>query len=138
MVTAENRFATSQEMQEEEPEKYEIVRPSQPYTVSKPQGAIFHPTIVQTPILPCFSSEFGKRQQEPTKTVQEGEGVWKIGRIKVKGKRCELRIGEFVFEGEQVRGEGRAGLLAEDSLHALPNWKDMWILQPHESLFASD
>lgn len=54
--------------------------------------------------------------------------MWKIGKIKVKGKKCQLRIGEFIFEGEQVRGEGRAALLSEDALHLLPNWKDMWIL----------
>jgi hypothetical protein len=30
---------------------------------------------------------------EGSKIVQEGEGLWKIGKIKVKGKKCELRIG---------------------------------------------
>lgn len=65
------------------------MKPSQPYVIAKPQEteSIFEPTIFQTPILPCFASEFSKKS-EITKTVQEGEGLWKIGRIKVKGKRC--------------------------------------------------
>ena len=100
------------------------------------ESPFIKPTIFQTPILPCFASEFGKRVPEVTKTVQEGEGLWKIGRIKVKGKKCELQIGEFLYEGDQVRGEGKAGLVTDSLLHALPDWKNMWILQPHESLFT--
>lgn len=68
--------------------------------------------------------------------MQEGEGLWKIGRVKIKGKKCELRIGEFLFVGDQVPGEGKAGLVSDKQLHALPDWKNMWILQPHESLFT--
>lgn len=109
------------------------MRPSQPHRIAnKEQEGIFQNTIFQTPILPCFASDVGhKRLPETSKTVQEGDGLWKIGKMKVKGKRCELIIGEFLFEGEQVSGEGRAGVISEGNLHSLPNWKDMWVLQPH-------
>jgi hypothetical protein len=100
LITGENKYAANQEVErEEEAEKYEIVRPSQPHRIAdKQEEGIFQTTIFQTPILPCFSSDVSnKRTPEVSKTVQEGEGLWKIGKMKVKGKRCELRIGDFFF-----------------------------------------
>lgn len=63
-----------------------------------------------------------------SKTIEEGEGLWRVGKMKVKGRRCQLKVGEFLFEGEQVKVEGRAGLLCEGTLHRLPCWRDMWVL----------
>lgn len=120
----------------EEEDRPEIVRPSETYqSKGERSGGIFHPTIFQTPILPCFASEFHPRPGEGSKRVNEGEGVWRVGRVKVRGRQCELRVGEFLFEGSAVRAEGRAGTLSGTQLFALPNWNDMWILQPNEAIF---
>ena len=32
--------------------------------------------------------------------------------MRVKGGKVQLRIGDFVFEGDQVSAEGRAGVVA--------------------------
>jgi hypothetical protein len=121
----------------EEQDRPDIVKPSETYqSKAERRGAIFQPTLFQTPILPCFASEFHPRPAgEGSKRVNEGEGVWRVGRVKVKGGVCELAVGEFRFEGSAVRAEGRAGTLSGSQLFGLPNWNDMWILQPSESIF---
>lgn len=77
---------------EEEEEKYEIVRPSETYSIDKKREDTFlQPMVFQTPILPCFTSEFQSRNQlktEGNKHIQEGEGVWRIGKMRVKGDKC--------------------------------------------------
>ena len=74
-------------------------------------------------------NKFIREEMEGEKTV------WKIGKMRVRGGRCELRIGEFMFEGGRVRSEGTAGAVSGGGLHMLPSWSGMWLLQPHESLF---
>ena len=120
--------ASAMEVEEEE-EPYEIVRPSQAYQPERQQPNLFGPTIVQTPILPCFASEM-REGEGGSKRIREGEGVWRIGRVKVKDGRCQLKVGEFVFEGGAVAAEGKAGLVAGGGLHQLPQWQGMWVLQP--------
>jgi hypothetical protein len=55
--------------------------------------------------------------------------------MKIKGGKCELRIGEFLFEGSRAAAEGKAGVISGSSMFMLPKWREMCILQPHESLF---
>ena len=60
--------------------------------------------------------------------------------MRMKDGKCQMRIGEFMFEGFQAPAAGRAGVVsldknrdsANDKLHMLPNWLQLCILQPHE------
>lgn len=73
MVTGENKNLAKNQEDAQEEEKYEIVRPSEPQQLPKDSNSIFEPTIFQTPILPCFASEFQKKNTiEGNKTIQEG------------------------------------------------------------------
>ena len=52
------------------------------------------PTIFQTPLLPCFASQFVPNPQlSASKMIREGDGVWRIGKIKIKGNKAVLKIG---------------------------------------------
>ena len=41
-------------------------------------------TIFQTPLLPCFSSEFSGKHTNEFKEVKEKEGVWRIGKARFR------------------------------------------------------
>jgi calcineurin-like phosphoesterase family protein len=52
--------------------------------------------------LPCFASEFRQNNidQSPIsnfKIIQEKDGVWKIGKMKIKGNKAKLYIGAIEF-----------------------------------------
>ena len=40
----------------------------------------------------------------------------------MKDGKCQLRVGEFVFEGSQAPAEGKAGVISGSNLSMLPNW----------------
>ena len=63
--------------------------------------------------------------------------------MRVKDGKCQMRIGQFAFEGVESKAAGKAGVVsidknrdtADDKLFMLPNWQNMCILQPTEQLF---
>lgn len=58
------------------------------------------------------------------------EGVYHIGKIRIKGKKAELMVGGVRMEASLGYGEGKAVTIAETNLYELGNWSGMWIVQP--------
>jgi hypothetical protein len=48
--------------------------------------------------------------------------VWKIGKVKIKGRTAQLCIGGISFEATHADVSGRACVVGEDNLYELPNW----------------
>jgi hypothetical protein len=72
------------------------VKPSIPYEMKDKYQESSHHSIFQMPLLPCFASEFHDRPVEgvkQSKKIKEGDGVWKIGKIKIIGNKSVMRIG---------------------------------------------
>jgi hypothetical protein len=92
------------------------------------------PTLFQTPPLPCFASEF-RGSGDEVRSVAEKDGVWKIGKVKVKGGMVTLSIGDISFGAARADVVGRACVVSGDSLLELPDWGHVWVVQPSEDLF---
>ena len=125
-----------------------LIRPSEIYELPSPRAG--RHCIFQTPMLPnfqqgklerpeksdpvekFFQQEYdscGNEVAENYKTLAK-EGVYKIGKIKIKGKRAELTIGDIKMEACLGYGEGRAVAVASDNMYEVGDWSGMWIVQP--------
>jgi hypothetical protein len=92
------------------------------------------PTLFQTPPLPCFASSF-RNSADEFRGVHEKSGVWKIGKVRVRGDAVTLCIGGIRFEATKADVVGKACVVSKDSLFELPDWSRIWVAQPSEDLF---
>lgn len=71
-------------------------------------------TDTTNPIANFFQREYDSCGNEVTENYKSltKEGVYKIGKIKIKGKRAELIIGDVKMEACLGYGEGRAVAVA--------------------------
>lgn len=69
------------------------------------------------------------------KTVEEKDGIWKIGKIKIKGNTAKLNIGGIEFGAVRADVSGKAGVVAGDNFYELNNWKYIWVVQPSPEIF---
>lgn len=60
------------------------------------------------------------------------EGVFKIGKIRIKADRAEITLGDIKMEASLGYGEGKGVAIADGNLYELGRWEGIWLVQPKD------
>lgn len=66
------------------------------------------------------------------------EGLWKIGKMKIKRNEVNLLIAGIKMKGRLSNGEGKAIVINQNDLFDLGNWSGMWVAEPSDDLFDEE